>query len=121
MALSVIYLRVKGIELKLVGALERLRVDLLKSDPVELALEDVDLLNVVVRAPDVVAFPGQRQLRVFCALRGMCTSQMLECTLVASFFSVLSKTRKGIQSLCTSSRESAFCDLVFFRFRYLMR
>ena len=63
-----VYLCVKGVELKLVGTLERLRVDLLEGDPVELTLEDVDLLNVVVCAPDVVAFPGQRQLRVFCSL-----------------------------------------------------
>ena len=62
------HLGVKGVELKLVGTLERLRVDLLEGDPVELTLEDVDLLNVVVCALDVVAFPGQRQLRVFCSL-----------------------------------------------------
>ena len=35
--------------------------------------------------------------------------------LVASLFSVLSKTRKGIQSPCTSSRARAFWDREFFR------
>ena len=62
------YLSVKGVELQLVGALEGLGVDLLEGDPVELALEDVDLLHVVVRAPNVVSLPRQRQLCVFCAL-----------------------------------------------------
>ena len=41
---------VKGVELKLVGAFECFCVDLLKSDPVELALKDVDLLifNLII-------------------------------------------------------------------------
>ena len=63
-----IYLGVKGVELQLVGALEGLGVDLLKGDPVKLTLKDVDLLNVVIRAPNVVALPRQRQLSVFCTL-----------------------------------------------------
>ena len=40
------YLGVKGIELQLVGAFECFRVDLLKRDPVELALKYVDLLII---------------------------------------------------------------------------
>ena len=40
------YLSVKGIELQLVGALEHFCIDLLKGDPVELTLEDVDLFNI---------------------------------------------------------------------------
>ena len=59
------YLSVKGVELQLVGALEGLGVDLLEGDPVELALEDVDLLHVVLLASYKVTFPRQRQLRVF--------------------------------------------------------
>ena len=74
------HLSVEGVELQLVRALERLRVDLLERDPVELALEDVDLLlscyhgtiaflinilellicwdlNKVVSAANVVALP----------------------------------------------------------------
>ena len=39
-----LHLSVEGVELQLVRALERLRVDLLERDPIELALEDVDLL-----------------------------------------------------------------------------
>ena len=65
-------LGVERVELQLISALERLCVDLLESDPVELTLEDVDLLNVVVGAPDVVAFPGQRQLGVLCSLSRLC-------------------------------------------------
>ena len=52
------YLGVEGVELQLVRALERLRVDLLERDPVELALEDVDLFHVVIGAPDIVALSG---------------------------------------------------------------
>ena len=62
------YLSVKGVELQLVGALEGLGVDLLEGNPVELTLEDVDLLNIVVCAPNVVAFPRQCQLSVFCTV-----------------------------------------------------
>ena len=40
------YLGVKGVELKLVGAFECFCVDLLESDPVELTLKDVDLLII---------------------------------------------------------------------------
>ena len=65
------YLSVKGVELQLVGALESLGVDLLEGDPVELPLEDVDLLHVVVRAPNVVSLPRQCQLCVFRALSKM--------------------------------------------------
>ena len=43
------YLGVKGVELKQVGAFECFCVDLLKSDPVELALKDVDLLIYYLR------------------------------------------------------------------------
>ena len=68
---SKVNLGVEGVELQLVGALEGLGVDLLKGDPVELALEDVDLLHVVVRAPNVVSLPCQRQLCVFRALSKM--------------------------------------------------
>ena len=39
-----IYLSVEGVELKLISAFECFRIDLFKGDPVELALEDVDLL-----------------------------------------------------------------------------
>ena len=38
------HLSVKGVELQLICAFECFRIDLFKSDPVELALEDVDLL-----------------------------------------------------------------------------
>ena len=62
------YLGVKGVELQLVGALEGLGVDLLEGDPVELALEDVDLLHVVILAAYEVPLPRQCQLCVFCAL-----------------------------------------------------
>ena len=97
-----LYLCVKGVELQLVGALERLGVDLLEGDPVELALEDVDLLHVVLLASYKVTFPRQRQLRVFRSLKlkiDIRKKCLILNTLVASFFSVLSKTRKGIQSL----------------------
>ena len=66
--MTLIYLGVKGVELQLVGALEGLGVDLLKGDPVELTLKDVDLLNIVIRAPNVVPLPCQRQFSVFCTL-----------------------------------------------------
>ena len=66
------YLGVKGVELKLVGAFKGLRVDLLESDPVELTLKDVDLLNIFVCAPNVVALPCQCQLGVFCTLSRIC-------------------------------------------------
>ena len=62
------YLSIKGIHVQLVFTLEGLGVDLLEGDPVELPLEDVDLLHVVVRAPNVVSLPRQRQLCVFRAL-----------------------------------------------------
>ena len=38
------HLSVKGIELQLISAFECFRIDLFKSDPIELALEDVNLL-----------------------------------------------------------------------------
>ena len=63
-----IYLSVKGVKLQLVGALESLGVDLLEGDSVELPLEDVDLLYVVILAPNEVALPGQGQLCVLCPL-----------------------------------------------------
>ena len=63
------HLSVKGVELQLVGALEGLGVDLLEGDPVELALEDVDLLHVVILASYEVPLPGQSQLCIFCALK----------------------------------------------------
>ena len=40
------YLGIKGVELQLICALEGLRVDLFKGDPVGLPLEDVDLLMI---------------------------------------------------------------------------
>ena len=64
-----IYLGVKGVELQLVGALEGLGVDLLKGDPVELTLKDVDLLNIVISAPNIVTLPCQCQFSVFCTLQ----------------------------------------------------
>ena len=63
-----LHLGVEGVELQLVGALESLGVDLLEGDPVELPLEDVDLLYVVILAPNEVALPGQGQLCVLCPL-----------------------------------------------------
>ena len=41
---ALFYLSVKGVELQLISAFECFRIDLFKSDPVGLALEDVDLL-----------------------------------------------------------------------------
>ena len=67
--MTLIYLGVKGVELQLVGALEGLGVDLLKGDPVELTLKDVDLLNFVIHAPNVVTLPCQGQFSVFCTLQ----------------------------------------------------
>ena len=63
-----LHLGVEGVELQLVGALECLGVHLLEGDPVELALEDVDLLHVVILASYEVPLPGQGQLCVFCPL-----------------------------------------------------
>ena len=64
------HLGIKGIELQLICALEGIRVDLFKSDPVELALEDVDLFHVVISAPDIVALSGKCQ---FCVLSALST------------------------------------------------
>ena len=63
-----LHLGVEGVELQLVGALEGLGVDLLKGDPVELALKDVDLLHVVILTSYEVPLPGQGQLCVFRSL-----------------------------------------------------
>ena len=65
---SRVHLGVEGVELQLVGAFESLGVDLLKGDPVELALKDVDLLHIVVLAPDEVPLPCQCQLGILRAL-----------------------------------------------------
>ena len=86
------HLSVEGVELQLVRALERLRVDLLERDPIELALEDVNLLiwwyscsnksesheksgwndacnlNNVVWADNIIPFPRQCQ---FCVPRAL--------------------------------------------------
>ena len=43
------YLGVKGVELKLVSAFERFRVDFFKSNPVELTLKDVDFLMCQIK------------------------------------------------------------------------
>ena len=64
------HLGIKGVELQLICALEGLRVDLFKGDPVELALEDVDLFHVVIGAPDIVALSGKCQ---FCVLSALTT------------------------------------------------
>ena len=42
-------LGVKGVELKLVSAFERFRVNLFKSNPVELTLKDVDFLMYQIK------------------------------------------------------------------------
>ena len=67
------------------SALERLCVDLLKGDPVELPVEDVDFLNVVVGTSYVAAFPGKGQLCVLVPLSESCY------ILDGLFFVVISK------------------------------
>ena len=66
---SVWYLSVKGVELQLVCALENFWINLRKGDPVVLALKNVDFFNITCWASNVIAFPGQCQLCIFCALQ----------------------------------------------------
>jgi hypothetical protein len=42
---------------------------LLKCDPIVFPLKDVDLLNIVILAAHKVAFPGECELGVLCALQ----------------------------------------------------
>ena len=97
---GIFHLGVKRVELKLVGALEGLCVDLLKRDPVVFPLKDVDLLNIVILAAHKVALPGECELGVLCALQEDSTPDGERGgTLVASFLSVLSNTKNGIHNL----------------------
>ena len=67
--------------MQLVGALEGLGVDLLEGDPVELTLEDVDLLHVVILASNEVTLPGQSQLCIFSALMRIWDKENKETTI----------------------------------------
>ena len=97
---GIFHLGIKRVELQLVGALEGLCVDLLKGDPVVFPLKDVDLLNIVILAAHKVALPGEGDLGVLCALQEDLNHYEKEGgTLVASFLSVLSKTKNGIHNL----------------------
>ena len=61
-------LGVKRVELQLISAFERLCVNLLKCDPVELSFKDVGFLNIFIRTPHISAFSGKGQLCVLVSL-----------------------------------------------------
>ena len=65
------YLSVKWVKLELIDTLECLRVDLLESDPVLAALEDVDLLHDVQPTLGEVALPGNCHLGLIIPLGGL--------------------------------------------------